>query len=55
MSNQDAFEVPFRTLAHGNAANEVGGLFFLRSQEVWAAEWHMLHSWQGSEARRPPQ
>jgi hypothetical protein len=46
MSIQDAVEVPFRTVDHGNAANDVdGGLFFLRSQEAWAAEWRTLNAW----------
>jgi hypothetical protein len=46
MSIQDAVEVPFRTLDHGNAADGVGGgLFFVRSEEVWAAKWGMLNAW----------
>jgi hypothetical protein len=54
MSIQDAVEVPFRTLAHRNAAKDVGGgLSLLRSQGDWAGQWRVLNAFHGSEPPLP--
>jgi protease stability complex PrcB-like protein len=52
MSTQHTAEIPFRTLASGHGSvNSGGGLYFCRSEQIWASKWVVL---QGNRRPEPP-
>jgi hypothetical protein len=54
MSTQHNAEIPFRTLASGDGhVHSGGGLFFCRSEQIWASKWRVLHGNRRPEPSLP--